>query len=410
MRCGGEDGADASKTSEQKLVVDMKAMFDERMAALEHKMQSQLDSMKERVSHVDELEKRCKCLEAECNSLSRSMQVLIKSWEYVEPKAKVPPNDVNPNNVNTVDKFCGDIDNALSELKAGKFSHLFLGGQSFMAHHDSDIHYWKKLAHAFQLCGPFVKKGEYGTPSFSIKDIQLTPKVHDILSEGLNGCIGLRTIELDNHNDIEEPNYQRGIRFAVKLIESNQNLESFIWVNNPFKRIEDAASIFDSICSHPSMTYVNLTDCCVVDDEGINVDGYEILCSLLERENRLTQINMNRNGIRTSGDTRLSGYIATNPLLQSLDLSHNHLNDGDALSIAQALGQNTNLTNIELDNNNITLVGGHALMKAVYDPTTLNSVVDSNHSCYLGGDFVYSYSEDTTNDSDPITNKQKISI
>ena len=40
---------------------------------------------------------------------------------------------------------------------------------------------------------------------------------------------------------------------------------------------------------------------------------------------------------------------------------------------------------LNLRGNNITEVGNGALRKAVYDPTSLNTVSDSNHTCYIEG-------------------------
>ena len=66
-------------------------------------------------------------------------------------------------------------------------------------------------------------------------------------------------------------------------------------------------------------------------------------------------------------------------------MSNNHLNDDDARLIAHALKRNTNLQSIYLDGNNITKVGCNALSKAVYNPESLNSVADCNHTCRIHG-------------------------
>ena len=46
---------------------------------------------------------------------------------------------------------------------------------------------------------------------------------------------------------------------------------------------------------------------------------------------------------------------------------------------------NNNLQYISLDGNNITDVGNHALSNAVYDPTSLNSLANCNHTCHIHG-------------------------
>ena len=89
--------------------------------------------------------------------------------------------------------------------------------------------------------------------------------------------------------------------------------------------------------------------------------------------------------MHTGDDTAVSDYLATNPSLKLLCLSNNHLNDDDARLIAHALKRNTNLQSIYLDGNNITKVGCNALSKAVYNPESLNSVADCNHTCKIYG-------------------------
>jgi len=57
------------------------------------------------------------------------------------------------------------------------------------------------------------------------------------------------------------------------------------------------------------------------------------------------------------------------------------LNDNDALLIAQALKQNDNLRTLRLQENQLTKAGQDAIMKTIYDSTSLNSVSDCNHTC-----------------------------
>ena len=68
-----------------------------------------------------------------------------------------------------------------------------------------------------------------------------------------------------------------------------------------------------------------------------------------------------------------------------LSLETNNLNDEDAVLISRALKHNTNLKELWLGGNNITEVGNGALRKAVYDTTSLNTVSESNHTCFIKG-------------------------
>ena len=58
----------------------------------------------------------------------------------------------------------------------------------------------------------------------------------------------------------------------------------------------------------------------------------------------------------------------------------NNISNDDAVLLAAALKKNTHLESLDLKNN-ITEEGHTKLQQAVYDPTSMNSIVDSNHSC-----------------------------
>jgi len=62
------------------------------------------------------------------------------------------------------------------------------------------------------------------------------------------------------------------------------------------------------------------------------------------------------------------------------------LNDTAAALLANALKSNTNLQEIDLeDNNGITEVGRRVLLESVFDVSSLNSCVATNHSCQIHG-------------------------
>ena len=114
--------------------------------------------------------------------------------------------------------------------------------------------------------------------------------------------------------------------------------------------------------------------------------GYNWLCNLLASNKRFDYIDLEDNSIQTGGGTAIPDFITKNPSLQKLCLTKNNLNDEDATLISLALKHNTNLKWIHLERNGITEIGERALTKAIYDPTSLNSVADSNHTvCRIDG-------------------------
>ena len=66
-------------------------------------------------------------------------------------------------------------------------------------------------------------------------------------------------------------------------------------------------------------------------------------------------------------------------------MGNNNLNDEDAILIARALKNNTNLIRLRLGDNDITEIGINALSEAIYNPQSLNSVSDCNHTCTITG-------------------------
>ena len=104
----------------------------------------------------------------------------------------------------------------------------------------------------------------------------------------------------------------------------------------------------------------------------------------LTSDSGFKQIDFDNNNIHTGSGTELPDYLARNTPLNELYLQHNELNDEDAVSIAHALNHNNaNLRKLWLEHNNITEVGRNALSNAVYNPESLNSVADCNHTCEI---------------------------
>ena len=90
------------------------------------------------------------------------------------------------------------------------------------------------------------------------------------------------TLILDN-NDFEE---NKGIKFATKCIESNDELHRFDWVNNQINNQEDAHHLLKSVIDNPSIDEVRLENCL----GGGDINSYDALCSLLAREKRVWRL------------------------------------------------------------------------------------------------------------------------
>ena len=154
-----------------------------------------------------------------------------------------------------------------------------------------------------------------------------------------------------------------------------------------------------SISSHPSIDCIRLENC-FVDD----TNGYDILCSLLTSDKTFAEIDFERNYIRTGGDNAIPDYLTTNPPLKYLCLANNNLIDEDAKLIARALKRNTNLEYLRVGQNDFTEIGRDALRDAIYNPTSLNSLADCNHTCSING---ISFGNDISNNDGYKSNKTR---
>ena len=93
-----------------------------------------------------------------------------------------------------------------------------------------------------------------------------------------------------------------------------------------------------------------------------------------------------------------------------LDLQDNNLNDQDALLIADALKGNNTLQELHLDGNQIGQSGEDALWNSLLDTTTLNAVVNTNHTCRVNLSAVqprFADLWDVNQDSDPNINGRR---
>ena len=332
-------------------------------------LENEVDGMKSRLSHVDELEKKCqiqeenmdkleskcKALEGKCNSLERSIQILIKEqkWKYAAPSIPKSYWD-RPEDIEGMGYLLKQMKDRTVELRSGRNiqQHILLNGgfegtETVLLYDDILLPHWKELANALQLyqnCG--------GLLSFSICNVQLTFLVMDLLAQALKGKTIFKKVELERNDFV---NTLKGIEFAVKIIE-DINLEQLNWVSNEIERIEDARYLINAIISHPRIHYIRLIDCL-----GEYINGYDVLRSLFTCGKSFSHINLDKNEIRTGGSTAIPDYLATNPPLKYLFLANNHLNDDDAVLIAHALKRNTNLQHLRLSDNDITCIGLTAL-------------------------------------------------
>ena len=278
-----------------------------------------------------------------------------------------------------MEAFLKAIKNKTCDLRSGTCSEFILlggvddeGDDIVLLHDDALLPHWKEFATALELLYRFPEASH----SLYLNNIQLASSVIDLLKPVLKNS-PTTALDLDNNEFVSA---QEGIEFAIEIIRSNQKLKKFNWVNNPITSMDDANDLVEAIIPHPQIDCIRLENCF-----GVNMNAYSILLSILASNKQFSYIDLESNSIRTGGRTDIPDFVATNPPLENLFLRNNHLDDNDAVMISRALKQNTNLRRLTLGENDISDIGRDALSKVIFDPPSLNTLSDSNHSCCIEG-------------------------
>jgi hypothetical protein len=185
-----------------------------------------------------------------------------------------------------------------------------------------------------------------------------------LLASSLGGR--LWDFKFDNNNLCPE-----SLMSLLTLVENNQEMMTFTIENNRIDDLNVAMSLSNVLKSHTSIRCIHLNHC----NLGNNVD----ILSLILQSN-VESIKLIGNNIDSSGAIRIAEFLKSNTKTNGLDLDFNLLNDDDAVVLAQALKVNTKLKWINLESNRFTVTGIKALIKSVYDCSSLNAIFESNHT------------------------------
>ena len=315
-------------------------------------------------------------------------EVLLKNqqWKYSAPRPSEEywNNTVGEDEVAAAESFLTQIKQHTEEMRYGTSNRKVVIDPELiddeLPYNEAFLPHWEEFATALeqhQYCLKSLPRDS--DTELKLFDMELPDTVLSLLSKGLESTNFTRFVLRDNNFG------QAGIEFALKYLKNNRILKKFNLYNNPFDNISDIKQLCQVVKNHPSVEEIDLVGC-----RGEEVDGYEMLQMIMNAgKSNLTSIVLSYNEISTGGDTFISDFLADNPILETLFLDGNQLDDNDAIAIASALKQNTILRTIGLRDNNISKSGWEALRKAEFDDTSLNSASDSNHSCtikYPSGD------------------------
>ena len=304
--------------------------------------------------------------------------ILLKNqkWEYSAPH----PSDeywitLDENEVEEAEDFLSHIKRCTEEMRYGR-GNGEIEINADISYNEAFLPHWEEFSSALEQYHYHLKHSteQKDNAKLHLYNIKIPENVINLLSKALKSTY-FQNVLLSNNNF-----GQKGIDFVLDYLKSNVECKDLVLNHNPFNGMKDIERLCDVIEAHPSIENLALGNC-IRDD----IDGYEMLKIIMNAgKSRLVVIGLCNNNISTGGDTFISDFLATNPILETLDLSwKNQLNDQDAISIAKALKQNTKLDFLDLTTNRITKTGWKALRKAEFDDSSLNAAADSNHTCAI---------------------------
>ena len=162
-------------------------------------------------------------------------------------------------------------------------------------------------------------------------------------------------------------------------------LSSFLRENTSVKKlciggdlIDDtsvASSLSDAIKNHPNLEILVLVKCFPFEH------ATDILEKILEGCSRLRELRLGYEKLGLDGITIMADFIRSNNPTQIIQLEHCELKDLDTSLLAAALKKNTYLKELDLrENDDITEAGDKHLLNAIFDPTSMDSIIECNHT------------------------------
>lgn len=224
--------------------------------------------------------------------------------------------------------------------------------------------------------------------SLMLCDVELAPAVLNLLSSGLHST-HFKSISMINNNigvhGRDRLHHIHGDSFdtVLEIVRRDTRLESFTFVLNPVINYLNVDRLCDVIRNHPSLRELHLS----FSIERGAIGDFRML-SWFINAGRCNLEKLYYRGNHESTKERpawaislVPDALATNPVLQTLDLAESQLDDNDALYISRALKHNTNLRFLCLLENPITSIGQVALRTVIFDNTNLSTAAGVNHTC-----------------------------
>ena len=248
------------------------------------------------------------------------------------------------------------------------------GNHVTAVHDDALMPYWKELANALVHCSEYNAEEKYG---IEIQRIETPDAVLDVL------CPAMKRAKFYFLSLVGDgtPKSWKLAEFIGDIIRVNHHvtyleLESILLSNEEWKTICHAIRK-RNIEGTSTIEWLHVKKCFV---GGINA---EVLKAILT--SNAVDVCLEGNGMSSQEAPIIAEFLNSNPPLAKLDLHDNRFDDADAATLAHSLSGNTNLESLIVLGNNINEEGELALVRAIFDISSLNSCAASNHTCKIDG-------------------------
>ncbi|KAL7553358.1 hypothetical protein ACHAWF_016636 [Thalassiosira exigua] len=232
---------------------------------------------------------------------------------------------------------------------------------------------------AFRLAEALAAGADSGTTlkKLRLRGSQITSRGFLALAEAIGGVAGSTSAleELDLGYTVDIANDVDDFAFGIYLLLSASNGLKHLNLEGSFIGRSAGMALADVIAGQGE--HLETLD---LRNNGIDDEAATRLASKIRGCKKLTRIDLGLNYIQPKGAMALADFIAANPPLQHLILRGNCIGDEGAVHFAKALKNNTNLIELNLGHNQISSVGLEALFHAIFDVSSLNALVESNHT------------------------------
>ena len=232
------------------------------------------------------------------------------------------------------------------------------------------IPHWQKLAKSLD--------GRTSVEEVQIFNISVPISVLDIILPALQ-TLNLETLRLHEVGlGVDE------YTCLSSFLTQNTSLRNVVLGGDLIQDLSIATSLSDAFQNHCTLELV------VFERSGL--DNIEVLEIILQGCKRINKVIIRHDELGSEAVRVISKFIRNNHPVELIRLDGNDISDDDTELFASALKENTRLLNLKLLDNGITEEGDKVLLNVLYDPTNMDSIVQSNHICR-----VYTY--DTKNPS-----------